>query len=67
MASAMKAAKSKRVYGSGFPQGANISPFLSQFQLSLKGFKPGFADLVMYADDGLFYSDNNFTMGQACL
>jgi len=67
MASSMKAAKSKKVYGSGFPQGANISPFLSQFQLSLKGFRPGFAEILMYADDGLFYSDSKFTIGQACL
>lgn len=44
----------------GFPQGGNISPFLSVMQLAIKG-SPKFADLLMYADDGLFYSDRKFT------
>jgi hypothetical protein len=44
----------------GFPQGANIPPFLSILQLTMAG-EPKFAQLVMYADDGLFYSDAPFT------
>lgn len=44
----------------GFPQGANISPFLSAIALAVKG-DPPFAKLLMYADDGLFYSDKKFT------
>jgi hypothetical protein len=45
---------------SGFPQGANISPFLSILQLAM-GATARFAKLIMYADDGLFYSDKPFT------
>lgn len=52
--------KAIRVYGSGFPQGANHSPFLSVVLLATKG-DPGFANLLMYADDGLFYSDTKFS------
>jgi len=44
----------------GFPQGANISPFLSITQLVM-GKDPSFANLIMYADDGIFYSDSKFT------
>lgn len=44
----------------GFPQGGNVSPFLSIIQLAMKG-SPKFADLLMYADDGLFYSNKKFT------
>jgi len=43
----------------GFPQGANISPFLSILTMSC-GPPPKFAQLVMYADDGIFYSDSAF-------
>lgn len=43
----------------GFPQGANFSPFLSIIQLTLLG-DPLFASLLMYADDGLFYSKKKF-------
>lgn len=46
----------------GFPQGANVSPFLSIMQLSMFG-SPPFADLLMYADDGLFSSDKKFSEG----
>lgn len=44
----------------GFPQGGNVSPFLSVMQLAMHG-DPPFASLLMYADDGLFYSDRSFT------
>lgn len=44
----------------GFPQGANISPFLSIISLIIKG-NPTFARILMYADDGLFYSNKRFT------
>jgi hypothetical protein len=40
----------------GFPQGAGISPFLSIIALTITG-DPAFANLLMYADDGLFYSN----------
>lgn len=44
----------------GFPQGANISPFLSLIGLITAG-DPRFADIIMYADDGLFYSSKKFS------
>lgn len=44
----------------GFPQGANISPFLSIMQLTHEP-APLFAKILMYADDGLFYSDKPFS------
>lgn len=44
----------------GFPQGGNVSPFLSVIQLAMNG-DPPFASLLMYADDGLFYSNKKFT------
>lgn len=47
----------------GFPQGANFSPFLSILQLIVEG-SPTFAALLMYADDGLFYSMRKFTEEQ---
>jgi hypothetical protein len=43
----------------GFPQGANISPFLSIIQLAMRG-TPKFADILMYADDGLIYAKKKF-------
>lgn len=49
----------RRWYPTGFPQGANISPFLSILKL-LEDGDPEFARLVMYADDGIFYSDKKF-------
>lgn len=36
-----------------------MSPFLSIMQLAM--VKPRFADLIMYADDGIFHSDTRFT------
>jgi hypothetical protein len=58
-----KNAGNKYFIPKGFPQGANISPFLSILQLVWKD-APKFANLLMYADDGLFYSDNEFTAEQ---
>jgi len=52
--------KGKYILPKGFPQGANISPFLSIVQLAM-GRPAQFAQLLMYADDGVFYSDNEFT------
>lgn len=49
-----------RKKGGGFPQGANLSPFLSILSLNIRE-QPGFANLLMYADDGMFYSDEPFT------
>jgi len=37
-----------------------VSPFLSILALTLKG-SPGFASLLMYADDGIFYSSKKFS------
>lgn len=44
----------------GFPQGVNFSPFLSIISLVIGG-DPKFATLLMYADDGLFYSQRKFS------
>lgn len=44
----------------GFPQGGNVSPFLSVMLLSSEP-PPNFAGLLMYADDGLFYSNTKFS------
>jgi hypothetical protein len=52
-----------RKKGGGFPQGANLSPFLSILSLNIRG-QPTFARLLMYADDGIFYSDEPFTEEQ---
>jgi hypothetical protein len=43
----------------GFPQGANISPFLSICLLNLLN-GPAFGNILMYADDGLIYSSKKF-------
>lgn len=43
----------------GFPQGANVSPFLSICLLNLLN-GPNFGNILMYADDGLIYSDKKF-------
>jgi len=49
----------------GFPQGANLSPLLSILLLAQTS-KPKFADILMYADDGIFYSDNEFSEEDVC-
>lgn len=43
----------------GFPQGANVSPFLSVCLLNLLRL-PRDCNIIMYADDGLIYSDRDF-------
>jgi len=43
----------------GFPQGAAYSPFLAAFSLGERS-PPEFARLLMYADDGLLYSNRPF-------
>jgi hypothetical protein len=52
------AGRQQHEWEKGFPQGASISPFLSV--LSLTALRPKFADIIMYADDGIFYSDEPF-------
>lgn len=44
----------------GFPQGANVSPFLSICLLNLLKL-PSNCNIIMYADDGLIYSNTRFT------
>lgn len=60
-----KAAQAIKERTVGFPQGANFSPFLSI--LSLGSLKPYFADILMYADDGLIFSDSEFSEKQVSL
>jgi retron-type reverse transcriptase len=47
----------------GFPQGAAISPLLSILSLTRpnKSPLPKGVEIVMYADDGIVYSDRPFT------
>jgi hypothetical protein len=47
-------------YKTGFPQGAPVSPFLSILLLKLLKV-PKDVKLIMYADDGLLYSDREFS------
>lgn len=47
----------------GFPQGCAISTLLSILILQTAP-APAFANLIMYADDGLFYGMVRFTVEQ---